>query len=203
MANYVVKELPTGMAGNRKKRVYPKMQVYTEFDYDKVIELINTYSPSFSKGTIRGVLDTLGVVMASCLPMGHTLKIDGVGVFSLSLQFSDNKEGGETKYRHVEARGVNFKVDKTLVNEINKENNFEREDYVQPKSSAYSRDERLQRAIQYISKHGFITLQDYANMNDLSRSSASRELAFFVKTPDSGIGIKGTGSHKVWVKKEQ
>ena len=186
----------------RKKRVYPKMQVYTEFDYDKVIELINTYSPSFSKGTIRGVLDTLGVVMASCLPMGHTLKIDGVGVFSLSLQFSDNKEGGETKYRHVEARGVNFKVDKTLVNEINKENNFEREDYVQPKSSAYSRDERLQRAIQYISKHGFITLQDYANMNDLSRSSASRELAFFVKTPDSGIGIKGTGSHKVWVKKE-
>lgn len=191
------------MAGNRKKRVYPKMQVYTEFDYDKVIELINTYSPSFSKGTIRGVLDTLGVVMASCLPMGHTLKIDGVGVFSLSLQFSDNKEGGETKYRHVEARGVNFKVDKTLVNEINKENNFEREDYVQPKSSAYSRDERLQRAIQYISKHGFITLQDYANMNDLSRSSASRELAFFVKTPDSGIGIKGTGSHKVWVKKEQ
>lgn len=189
------------MAGNRKKRVYPKMQVYTEFDYDKVIELINTYSPSFSKGTIRGVLDTLGVVMASCLPMGHTLKIDGVGVFSLSLQFSDNKEGGETKYRHVEARGVNFKVDKTLVNEINKENNFEREDYVQPKSSAYSRDERLQRAIQYISKHGFITLQDYANMNDLSRSSASRELAFFVKTPDSGIGIKGTGSHKVWVKK--
>ena len=22
----------------------PKMQVYTEFDYDKVIELINTYS---------------------------------------------------------------------------------------------------------------------------------------------------------------
>lgn len=202
MANYVVKELPTGMAGNRKKRVYPKMQVYTEFDYDKVIELINTYSPSFSNGTIRGVLDTLGVVMASCLPMGHTLKIDGVGVFSLSLQFSDNKEGGETKYRHVEARGVNFKVDKTLVNEINKENNFEREDYVQPKSSAYSRDERLQRAIQYISKHGFITLQDYANMNDLSRSSASRELAFFVKTPDSGIGIKGTGSHKVWVKKE-
>lgn len=202
MANYVVKELPTGMAGNRKKRVYPKMQVYTEFDYDKVIELINTYSPSFSKGTIRGVLDTLGVVMASCLPMGHTLKIDGVGVFSLSLQFSDNKEGGETKYRHVEARGVNFKVDKTLVNEINKENNFEREDYVQPKSSAYSRDERLQRAIQYISKHGFITLQDYANMNDLSRSSASRELALFVKTPDSGIGIKGTGSHKVWVKKE-
>lgn len=202
MANYVVKELPTGMAGNRKKRVYPKMQVYTEFDYDKVIELINTYSPSFSKGTIRGVLDTLGVVMASCLPMGHTLKIDGVGVFSLSLQFSDNKEGGETKYRHVEARGVNFKVDKTLVNEINKENNFEREDYVQPKSSAYSRDERLQRAIQYISKHGFITLQDYANMNDLSRSSASRELAFFVKTPDSGIGIKGTGSHKVWVNKE-
>ena len=203
MANYVVKELPIGMASKEEKRIFPKMQVYTEFDYDKVIELINTYSPSFSKGTVRGVLDTLGVVMASCLPMGHTLKIDGVGVFSLSLQFSDNKEVGETKYRRVEAKGVNFKVDKKLVSQINRENSFEREGYVQPKASAYSRDERLQRALGYIGKHGFITLQDYANLNNLSRSTASRELALFVKTPESGIGIKGTGSHKVWVKTKE
>ena len=62
MANYVIKEMPAGMGNRKKRRIFPKMQVYTEFDYDKVVELINRYSPSFSQGTIRGVLDILGFV---------------------------------------------------------------------------------------------------------------------------------------------
>jgi len=59
------------------------MQVYTEFDYDKVVELVHTNSPAFSQATVRGVLDTLAVVMKSYLPLGHTMKIDNLGVFSM------------------------------------------------------------------------------------------------------------------------
>jgi hypothetical protein len=55
--------------------------------------------------------------------------------------------------------------------------------------------------VQHIDKHGFITLQDYANLNRLSRSSASRELSKFVSDPTSGIQAKGSGSHKVWIYK--
>ena len=69
MANYVVKEMPEGMNSSNGK-AFPKMQVYTEFDYDKVVELVNTYSPAFSKGVVRGVLDTLTVVM-KMLPFLH------------------------------------------------------------------------------------------------------------------------------------
>ena len=210
MANYVIKEMPAGMGESKKVRIYPKMQVYTEFDYDKVVELINSYSPSFSQGTIRGVLDTLGLVMKTCLPMGHTLKVDGVGVFSLSLQFADNNSETQSrvadqkvKYRHVQAKGVNFKVDKKLVDEINKENDFERAAYNQVRPSSYSREERLQRALQHIDKYGFIGLQEYANLNELSRTSASRELAMFVNNPASGIAIKGAASHKCWVRKSK
>ena len=36
MANYVIKEMPAGMGNGKKGRLFPKMQVYTEFDYDKV-----------------------------------------------------------------------------------------------------------------------------------------------------------------------
>ena len=98
------------------------MQVYTEFDYEKVVELIHTNSPAFSQATIRGVLDTLGVVMKDYLPMGHTMKIDNLGVFSLALEFADEKaETGtqqnasepKTKYRHVKVKGVNFKAEAT------------------------------------------------------------------------------------------
>ena len=45
MANYVIKEMPAGMGNGKKGRTFPKMQIYTEFDYEKVVELIHTNSP--------------------------------------------------------------------------------------------------------------------------------------------------------------
>ena len=215
MANYVIKEMPTGMGNGKKGRLYPKMQVYTEFDYDKVVELVHTSSPAFSEATVRGVLDTLTVVMKSYLPTGHTMKIDNLGVFSLSLEFADNEletvnqqetqetQGTESKkkYHHVRVKGVNFKVDKKLVDEINKENTFERTNGTTTSPSPYSPEERLQRALNHIDKHGFITLQEYANLNRLSYTSASRELAKLVLDPSSGIKAKGAASHKVWVRR--
>ena len=215
MANYVIKEMPTGMGNGKKGRIFPKMQVYTEFDYDKVVELIHTNSPAFSQATVRGVLDTLAVVMKSYLPMGHTMKIDNLGVFSLSLEFADNETetanqqesqktqetGSKKKYHHVRVKGVNFKVDKRLVNAINKETTFERTSGNPSTPSPYTPDERLQRALSHIDKHGFITLQEYANLNRLSYSSASRELSKLVLDPSSGIKAKGAASHKVWVRR--
>ncbi len=210
MANYVIKEMPKGMGNGKKGRLFPKMQVYTEFDYDKVVELVHTNSPAFSQATIRGVLDTLAVVMKSYLPLGHTMKIDKLGVFSLSLEFADNEADSagqqitqeatsKKKYHHVRAKGVNFKVDKRMVDDINKENSFERITGNSTSPSPYSLEERLQRALNHISKHGFITLQEYANLNGLSYSTSSRELAKLVLVPQSGIKAKGTASHKVWV----
>ena len=209
MANYVIKEMPAGMGNGKKGRIFPKMQIYTEFDYDKVVELVHTNSPAFSKATIRGVLDTLAVVMKSYLPMGHTMKIDNLGVFSLSLEFADDNPDNQqqvqeaepkTKYRHVKAKGINFKVDRKLVDEINKENTFRHSPSTPTTHSPYSLEERLQRALQHIDKHGFITLQEYANLNRLGYSTASRELAKLVANPQSGIKAKGAASHKVWVR---
>lgn len=212
MANYVIKEMPTGMGNGSEGKVFPKMQVYTEFDYDKVVELVHTNSPAFSQATIRGVLDTLAVVMKSYLPMGHTMKIDNLGVFSLSLEFADNEtetanqqevqeSESKKKYHHVRVKGVNFKVDKKLVDAINKENTFERTSSNSTSPSPYSQEERLQHALSHIDKHGFITLQEYANLNRLSYSTASRELAKLVLDPHSGINAKGAGSHKIWVRR--
>ena len=201
--------MPAGMGNGKKGRIFPKMQIYSELDYDKVVELVHTNSPAFSKGTIRGVLDTLAVVMKSYLPMGHTMKIDNLGVFSLSLEFADDKLDNEqqaqevepkTKYRHVKVKGVNFKVDKKLVDDINKENTFGRLPSNPTTPSPYSLEERLQRALRHIDKHDFISLQEYASLNRLSYSSASRELAKLVADPQSGIKAKGAASHKVWVR---
>ena len=180
MASYVLQELPNGM-GDGESALFPKMQIYTMFDYDKVVELIHSYSPSFS----------------------------GLGVFSLSLGFSDEKagtSGDELKhkenYRHVCAKGVNFKVDQELIKDINRESTFER---AQPgvqrfESPDSTLEQRMQRARQLISERGYITLSDYTIANHVSRSMASRDLKRITSDPASGIIAKGSHSHKVWVK---
>ena len=86
MANYILKELPGEMTEGRTV-VYPKMQTYSLHDYEMVIRDMRVYANGISEGIIRAVFDALTEAMTSWMPLGHTMKIDGLGVFSLSLGF--------------------------------------------------------------------------------------------------------------------
>lgn len=213
MANFILQELPKGM-GDGKQKIYPKMLTYTRFDYDKVIEKIHDVSPSFSTGNIRGVLDAFVQALEVWLPMGHTMKVDGLGVFSMSLEFADGKtaeqdgvfEGtGEqkTEYRHVHAKTVNFRVDKKLIDSINAEATFDR---IMPgvkraPKSKYTKEQRLKRTLNLIDKLGYITLDDYASLNEVSRAAASNDLKQFTADTSSEITYRGNGTHKTWIRK--
>ena len=89
MPKYILQELPGEMTDG-KKIVFPKMQTYTLHDYETVIQHMRDYAASFSEGTIRGVFEALVSVMESWMPMGHNIKIDGLGVFSLTLGFDES-----------------------------------------------------------------------------------------------------------------
>ena len=214
MAKYILKEMAEGMADGHKA-LYPKMQTYSLHDYETVIEHMRDYAASFSEGTIRGVFDTLVSVMVSWMPMGHNIKIDGLGVFSLTLGFDESSpsekealknvdDNPKTKYRHVCIKGINFKPDAKLLQALNDEATFERgeADVLVPQKTKLSREERLARAKAIIEKNGFMTLYDYANATHQSRSVASKDLRQIVADPTSGITTRGTHSHKVWVAKE-
>ena len=203
MAKYILKEMADGMA-NKKKAPYPKMQTYTLFDYDKLINRIHVHSPAFSEATIRGVLDTLVETVGDVLPMGHNIKVDGLGVFSLSLGFSDSPEDEEkSSYRRVEAKDVNFKVDQNLLKTINKQASFERAEpgvrkFKKPETTP---EQRLAKALDFVAQHGQMTLSDYSLLSGLSRSGASQELKRFTADPASGLTTRGSHAFKVWVKK--
>jgi predicted histone-like DNA-binding protein len=215
MAKYVLQELPGEMTDG-KKIVYPKMQTYSLHDYETVIEHMHDYAGSFSEGMIKAVFDALVSVMKSWMPMGHNIKIDGLGVFSLSLGFDESSpsekvamenadDNQKTKYRHVCIKGINFKPDSKLLQALNKEATFERSDTdVQvPQKTKLSREERLARAKAIIEKNGFMTLYDYANATHQSRSVASKDLRQIVSDPTSGITTRGSHSHKVWIAKNE
>ena len=203
MANYILQEMADGMA-NKKKAPYPKMQIYTMFDYEQVIKRIHVHSPAFSEATIRAVLATLGETIRDVLPMGHSIKIDGLGVFSLSLGFSDAPEDEDkSTYRHVQARNVNFKVDKSLLRDINRQNTFERAEpgVKQFKKLRTTPAERLAKALDFIDRHGQMTLTDYTLLTGLSRSGASQELKRFTSDPASDLTTRGAHAFKVWVRR--
>ena len=64
----------------------------------------------------------------------------------------------------------------------------------------YTPKERIKRATNWIDKHGVITLQEYATLNNLSRTSASGELKKLSEGDEVPSESKRKGSHKVWVK---
>lgn len=219
MANYVLKELPEGMAGS-EKTLYPKMQTYSMHDYETVLKNMRVYGGSFSVGTMRGVIDALVQTMESWMPLGHTIKIDGLGVFSLSLGFdtsttsekeiakgkgknSGNGKDVKTKYRHVCIKGINFKPDPELLKRLNDKTDFERADseVKTAKKNELSREERIARAKAIMDENGYMTLTDYANATKLSRTAASLDLKSLAADPTTGIITRGSHSHKVWVKR--
>ena len=218
MAKYILKELPKGMSDG-KKVVFPKMDAYNMLEYDKVLEEIGNQDSSLREGTIRSVLNALAKMMTTWLPEGHSMKIDGLGVFSLSLEFDTStpsekeiakqqkkgaaKDDQKTSHRHVRIKKINFKPDAKLVAEMNKVSSFERAtpEVITTNKEVYSLQERINIALGIIKEKGFMTLSDYTSATKQSRSGASNDLKKIVASPDSPIGVQGSHSHKVWIKK--
>ena len=218
MANYILKEMPGEMTEG-KTIVYPKMQTYSRHDYEQVIHNMRVYANGIGEGIIRAVFDALTETMSTWMPLGHTMKIDGLGVFSLSLGFDtstasekaemkkqefDDDADPKLKYRHVCIKGINFKPDPELLKEMNRQATFDRVgvDVEVAKTSKYTREERLAKAKEIIRSRGYMTLTDYALATGQSRTTASIDLKGMVADPDSGITTRGQRPHKIWIEKK-
>lgn len=216
MANYILKELPGEMTEGRTV-IYPKLQKFPMFDYGLVIQHMCRFSRILNEGIIRAVFEALITEMMCQMTLGHSIKIDGLGVFSLSLGFDTSKASEEKiasmqefsddydpqlKYRHVCIKSINFRPDPELLREMNRLTTFHSAgvEIVTPRKSPYTPEERLAKAKKIIEKQGFMTLSDYAEEVGLSMSGASRDLRQIVANPSSGIIAWGDHTHKVWVK---
>lgn len=209
MAKYKLQEMPD-MDESGKRRVYPKMVINRTLDTKDLIEKMKLYRRAFSPSIIEGVVMDLEDMLVEVLSMGYNVKLDGIGAFSLSLGFEDEKpteiqeEGDKMLYRKVGVKGVNFKVAPEMVKRIRRETDLERDmgGVTVLKKKLYTREERIARALQVIERNGYITLTDYAYIYNLNRCTASKELREITSDKSSPIDGRGSGSHKVWVKRQ-
>ena len=192
-----------------ERRVYPKLDAYRLLDAEEFIEKMHSYDRAISPSVIRAVLMNLSDTLKRMLSQGYTVKVDELGAFSLSLDFDDDKpkvmqqEDDKMSYRHVTVKNVNFKVDPSLLKDLRYETDLEREmsGVKVIKKQLFTLEQRIERALAVIERDGFIGLTDYAAINNLSRTSASRELKLICADPEGALDTKGRGSHKVWVKR--
>ena len=206
MANYILKEMPD-IQKKGKRKVYPKMETYTLKTLDDLAKYIQDLGSPYNPSIIKSVVDILADAAVTWLSNGHTVKIDGLGTFSLSLGFDDKKgnelseEKSRMEYRHVKIKSLNFRPDDKIVQKLRRATTLTRSEsgVVQVTKERYTKEERLVRAINHIEQRGFITLTEYANMNGLSRPVASRELKAFTNDPLCSIKAKGVAPHKTWV----
>ena len=207
MTQLVLKEM-NDLDGKGKGRVYPQVVINRLMTTEDLVERMQN-NTRLGSAVIHAMLLSLGENIATLLDSGFSVKIDNFGTFSLSLGFADKKgnkledEDDKMKYRRVMVKNITFKPESDLIFKINKNIRLERHvpGVVKSESDSFTPEERRLRAIDFIDRHGQITLQEYANLNNISRSKASRELNKLEGIEGRGIRGDGNAPHKVWKKK--
>ena len=206
MAKYKLQEL-TDMRNEGKRRVYPKMVTNRTLSRKEFIKRMQGYHRGISEST------TEADMLVEMLSMGYNVNLEGIGTFSLSLGFEDDKttemqsEDDKMTYRKVGVKDINFKASPEFLKSVKHETDRDLERDMGGvkviRKQLYSREERIARALEVIEANGLITLSDYAYINNLSRTAASLELKEITADRNSPIGSMGSGSHKVWVKRKE
>ena len=206
MTQFVLKEM-NDLDGKGKGRVYPQVVINRLMTTEDLVKRMQD-NTRLGSAAIHATLLSLGENIASLLDMGFSVKIDNLGTFSLSLGFADKKgnkledEDDKMNYRRVTVKNITFKPESDLILNINKNISLERHvsGVVKSSSDCFTPEQRRQRIVDFIERHGQITLQECANLNNVSRSKASRELNKWENTEGSGIRGYGNAPHKVWKK---
>ena len=206
MTQFVLKEM-NDLDGKGKGRVYPQVVINRLMTTEDLVERMQN-NTRLGSAVIHATLLSLGENIATLLESGFSVKIDNFGTFSLALGFADKKgnkledEDDKMNYRRVMVKNITFKPESDLIFNINKNSRLERHvpGVVKSESDSFTPEERRLRAIDFIERHGQITLQEYANLNNISRSKASRELNKLEDIEGSGIRGYGNAPHKVWKK---
>ena len=207
MTQFVLKEM-NDLDGKGKGRVYPQVVINRLMTTEDLVQRMQD-NTRLGSAVIHATLLSLGENIATLLDSGFSVKIDNFGTFSLALGFADKKgnkledEDDKMNYRRVMVKNITFKPESDLIFNINKNIRLERHvpGVVKSESDSFTPEERRLRAIDFIDRHGQITLQEYANLNNISRSKASRELNKLEGIEGSGIRGYGNAPHKVWKKK--
>ena len=206
MAQYIKQEMPN-LNGTEEPQVYYRLKTNRNISSKELVKHISRNDSAADRGEIEGVLIRIADGLAELLGNGYSVTLDGVGTFKAGLGLKGDKEmdsfeEDETKRnsRSLQLTSINYRADKTLVREANRRCKLERYGESRLRKSPYTKEQRLQLALEYLDKNSAMRIGDYVQLTGLSRTTATMELKAFRQDPASGIAFVGRGSQKVYVK---
>ena len=209
MAKYLLQEM-NDVRNTGKRAVYPKVVINQTIGTEEFIDVLHDRLRTVDKGVLRGVISGIADSLVSLLSKGNNVTLDEIGTFSMSLKFLDDKpteiqeEDDQMLYRRVGVKDLNFKISPKLIRDLQMNTRFERmmAGARELKKNLYTLEQRIENALAIIDEKGHITLGEYAKVNNLSRTTASKELAKITADPTMPINYTGQASHKIWIRRK-
>lgn len=207
MAKYIKQELPD-LRRTGEKKAYYRLKTEQKIDFHQFIDRISSHNSGISRGEAFRVLMHATDTLAELLAEGYSVTIDDMGTFKATVGLVEDKEmdsfeEGSPKLnaRSLKIDGVSFQADKKLIVNVDKRCDLKRAGTSRLCRSPFTREERLQKAQEYLKSHGAMKVKNYMELTGLSHTVAAKELREFENDAASGITSIGRLAGKVYVRR--
>lgn len=207
MARYIKQELPD-LRRTGEKKAYYRLKTEQKIDFHQFIDRISSHNSGISRGEAFRVLMHATDTLAELLAEGYSVTIDDIGTFKATVGLVEDKEmdsfeEGTPKLnaRSLKIDGVSFQADRKLIVNVDKRCDLKRAGTSRLCRSPFTREERLQKAQEYLKSHGAMKVKNYMVLTGLSHTVAAKELREFENDATSGITSIGRLAGKVYVRR--
>lgn len=209
MAKYIKQELPD-LRKTGEKKAYYRLKTERKIDFHQFIDRISSHNSGISRGEAIRVLMHATDALAELLAEGYSVSIDDMGTFKATIGLVDDKdmdsfEDGSPKLnaRSLRIDGVGFQADKKLIANVDQRCDLKRAGVSRLCRSPFTKEQRLQKALEYLQSHGAMKVKHYMELTGLSHTVAAKELCELEHDASSGITSIGRFAGKVYVKRMQ
>lgn len=206
MAKYIKQEVPD-MLKTGEQKVFYRLKTERNVDFEEFIHKICAHHPGISRGEALRVLIASSETLAELLGEGYSVTLNEWGTFKATIGLMNEKEmdtidGNAPKHnaRSLHLNGVTFQADKKLVRNARSHCKLERAGVSRIRRSPYTKDERLQKALEYLEKHKVLKVAQYMELTGQGHTTSACELRSFSRDASSGIVVIGKGPSVVYVK---
>ena len=191
-----------------EKKAYYRLKTEQKIDFHQFIDRISSHNSGISRGEAFRVLMHATDTLAELLAEGYSVTIDDMGTFKATVGLVEDKEmdsfeEGTPKLnaRSLKIDGVSFQADRKLIVNVDKRCDLKRAGTSRLCRSPFTREERLQKAQEYLKSHGAMKVKNYMELTGLSHTVAAKELREFENDAVSGITSIGRLAGKVYVRR--
>ena len=200
MAKYTMRTM-NDLQAKGKTTTYPKL-LNAGMISTQELALYIEKATSYTVGDVKGLLEVLSDYIANQTAQGHSVKLDGLGVFSATLGLVEGTEreeegGSRRNAASVQVRSIRFRPDRDLIGRADTYCHLERVKTPASTLLIPTREERLAAALDFIRANAFLRTADYVALTGLSRTAAHSELRTFQN--EGLLDTRGGGTHKVYV----